>query len=69
MIEIIGYQVKSDEQRLNLIAMIFCLASDMLLLPFLIGVSLVELNKDSILSHALQGKHTDFGSGWYQDVG
>jgi len=49
--------------------MIGCLSSDMLLLPILIEVSLVELDKDSIISLVLQGKHTDFGPGWYQDVG
>lgn len=48
---------------------LLCLAVDMILIPILIGMNLIEVSDNKISSSLFNGKHTDFSGEWYKDIG
>lgn len=72
VVKLIGYHTKTDENILTSQAIIGCLTTDMIILPIMIGMNLVEYHDNTntgVLSFFNSGKHTDFGAEWYPDVG
>ena len=69
MVSYIGYHLRTDEHRTTSVTVFLCLCVDMILLPTLIGLNLVEYQNLGLLSNVFKGKHTDLGAQWYPDIG
>lgn len=71
VISMIGYHTRTEENSVVSQMIIVCLVIDMILLPFMIGMNLIEYGsvKVNFLSFFNTGKHTDFGAEWYSDIG
>ena len=69
VISFIGYHKKTDEIRLTCFTVVACLCVDMIILPIMLGFSLVEVADNKISNSIFKGKHTDFDAAWYPDIG
>ena len=65
----IGYIHKTDLNKVVCLTIVVCLIVDMIFLPIMIGMNLVEYGHLSWFKFFNSGKHTDFGAKWYTDVG
>lgn len=65
----IGYPLRTDENRLVSFAVFMCLCVDMIILPILIGMNLLEHTDNTLSNMVFKGRYTDFNAGWYDDVG
>ena len=65
VVEKIGYHYRTKENKVNLKLIVLCYMIDMTILPILIGSNFSEYFIWSVFG----GKHTDFSSEWYTDVG
>ena len=79
VVEIIRQNLKTDQTRTITIVITFCLLVDMIVLPMVIGMNLIEYTRfddqEDVVEDTLKalgflwGKHTDFGGSWYPDTG
>lgn len=77
-VQSIGMNLKADETRLNINTITFCLVTDFILLPLVIGMNLSEytvFGQEDLFEDILKflgikyGHNTDFGKNWYPDAG
>ena len=69
MVQLIGLHKKTDVIRLAAYTTVSCLVVDMVLLPVMIGMNLVEVSDNRISTSVFRGKYTDFSEAWYPDIG
>lgn len=69
MVQLIGLHKKTDVLRLAAYTTIACLVTDMIILPIMIGMNLVEVSDNRISTTVFRGKYTDFSEDWYPDIG
>ena len=65
----IGYHTKTEENKLALYTIFFCLCIDMIILPILIGANISEIGDFKFSKKIIKGKYTDFDADWYPDIG
>ena len=65
----IGYPLKTDENRLVAFAVFICLCIDMIILPVLIGMNMMEHTDSTFSNSVFKGRFTDVNANWYDDVG
>ena len=65
----IGYPLRTDENWLVAFAVFICLCIDMMFLPVLIGMNLMEHTDNTFSNMVFKGRYTDINSKWYDDVG
>jgi len=67
----IGFHYVTQENSWTTVIIFVCLFADMVLLPFAIGMNLIEFVDIETFDNMsiFKGKHTDFGPKWYQDIG
>jgi hypothetical protein len=70
-ISLIGFHMITHVNSWTTIVIFVCLFTDMIILPLVIGMNLVEFVEIETFSQMsiLKGKHTDFGALWYSDIG
>jgi len=56
----IGYHLRTDESAVTSFTIFACLTTDMVILPFLIGMNFIEYGSSKYLPVFIVGKHTDF---------
>lgn len=70
-IQYIGFHKVTKENSWATLLIFLCLFTDMIVLPLIIGMNLIEFydvhGYESLTF--FKGKHTDFGAGWYKDIG
>lgn len=69
VISYIGFHKVTKENSWTSLSIFCCLCVDMIVLPMMIGMNLVEYYDSKYLDTVFRGKHTDFGAGWYKDIG
>lgn len=62
----IGFHRRTQEVGINCFLIVACYMLDMVVLPLMIGMNLVEMD---FLASIFKGRYTDFGAGWYTEVG
>jgi hypothetical protein len=71
----IGFHLETKETSWSSVIIFFCLVADMIMLPLIIGMNLIEFYDNATTNAFLEsfslfrGKHTDFGAQWYTDIG
>ena len=67
----IGFHLETTETSWSSFTIFFCLVADMIILPLVIGMNLIEFYDASFFESfsLFRGKHTDFGALWYTDIG
>lgn len=67
----IGFHKVTKENSWTTFLIFLCLFTDMIVLPLIIGMNLIEFyDVHSYESFSIfKGKHTDFGALWYKDIG
>ena len=58
----IGYALKTDENRLVAFAVFICLCIDMIILPVLIGMNMLEHTDNTLSNMVFKGRFTDINS-------
>lgn len=67
----IGFHLETTETSWSSFTIFFCLVADMIVLPLIIGMNLIEFYDMKFFESfsLFKGKHTDFGALWYTDIG
>ena len=67
----IGFHKETTVNSWSSFTIFFCLFVDMIVLPLIIGMNLIEFYDNKLFEtfYLFRGKHTDFGARWYTDIG
>ena len=67
----IGFHKETTVNSWSSFTIFFCLFVDMIVLPLIIGMNLIEFFDNKLFEtfFLFRGKHTDFGGPWYLDIG
>jgi len=67
----IGFPLETTETSWSSVIIFGCLFADMIIIPLIIGMNLIEFVGLDFLKNfqILNGKNTDFGALWYTDIG
>lgn len=69
LVETIGYQRRTAENRVSCLLIIACYFMDMVLLPIVIGSNFTEVSEGRAAHSFFTGTYGDFEAGWYVDIG
>jgi hypothetical protein len=65
----IGFQQKRTESLMSFITISILLYVDLVVMPIMLDMNLIEFDEYHISKAIFQGRHTDMGAGWYEDTG